>query len=85
MRRAAVSIGSNLAEGRGRHGDSEFGRFIQIALGSAYELQYQWLVAKDTGYLSLSDYQGVHDGLEEICKMLWSLLSRTRNAGAGRS
>ena len=51
MRRAAISIGCNIAEGRGRDGDAEFGRFIQIALGSAAELEYQLLVAKDLGYV----------------------------------
>jgi four helix bundle protein len=68
MRRAAVSIGSNLAEGRGRYGDAEFGRFVQIALGSAYELQYQSLVAKDVAYISATDYDSLNGNLEEICR-----------------
>jgi four helix bundle protein len=46
MRRCAISIGSNLAEGRGRDGDPEFARFIGIAYGSACELEYELLVAK---------------------------------------
>jgi four helix bundle protein len=85
MRRAAVSIGSNLAEGRGRYGDAEFGRFVQIALGSAYELQYQSLVAKDVAYISATDYDSLNGNLEEICRMLWALLDRTRASGAGKS
>lgn len=52
IRRAAVSIGSNLAEGRGRKSDADFARFVRIALGSAYELQYQLLVARDIGYIA---------------------------------
>jgi four helix bundle protein len=80
MRRAAISIGSNLAEGRGRRGDPEFARFLQIALGSAYELRYQWLVAKDVGYLSPDDQKPVYDLLDEVCAMLWSLIERTKGA-----
>jgi four helix bundle protein len=45
MRRAAVSIPANIAEGYGRGGDAEFARFLQIASGSAAELQYQILLA----------------------------------------
>ena len=40
MRRCAVSVGSNIAEGRGRQGDTQFARFIQIASGSLMELEY---------------------------------------------
>jgi four helix bundle protein len=49
MRRASVSIASNLAEGCGRGGDAELGRFATIAMGSASELEYQILLAKDLG------------------------------------
>ena len=51
MRRAAVSIAANIAEGRGRQGEREFARFITIALGSANELEYLLLLANDLGYL----------------------------------
>jgi four helix bundle protein len=85
MRRAAVSIGSNLAEGRGRYGDAEFGRFVQIALGSAYELQYQFLVARDVGYVTPTDYDRLNSNLEEVSKMLWALLGRARSSGAGKN
>jgi four helix bundle protein len=78
IRRAAVSIGSNLAEGRGRKSDSDFGRFIQIALGSTYELQYQLLVARDIGYIAELTYEPLNASYEEIGRMLWSLLTRTK-------
>jgi len=55
MRRCAVSVGSNTAEGKGRRGDVEFGRFIQIASGSLTELEYQLLLSKDLKYLPESD------------------------------
>ena len=50
IRRCAVSVPSNIAEGRGRGGDKEFVRFSQIALGSLYELQTQLDLAKMLGY-----------------------------------
>ena len=49
MRRCAVSIGSNIAEGRGRDGDPDFQRFIAIAIGSSAELEYQVLLSRDFG------------------------------------
>lgn len=60
MRRSAVSIGSNIAGGRGRDGDVEFSRFIQIASGSAAELEYQILLARDLGYLPEHEYTKVN-------------------------
>ena len=51
MRRAAVSIGSNLAEGSGRASDRDFARFVSIAIGSASELEYQLELAEDLDFL----------------------------------
>ncbi len=50
MRRAGVSIPANIAEGCGRDGDAEFGRFLQIAMGSASELEYHCLLAHSWGF-----------------------------------
>src|SRR5262249_55247999 len=60
VRRACVSIPANIAEGCGRGGDPEFGRFLQIAMGSACEVEYHLLLARDLGFLSEADY-GVLD------------------------
>jgi four helix bundle protein len=84
MRRSAVSIGANLAEGRGRRGDPEFGRFIRIALGSAYELQYELLVAADAGFVPRDKFSALHSELERIGKMLWALLDRVQSTAAGK-
>lgn len=81
IRPAAVSIGSNLAEGRGRKSDADFARFVQIALGSAYELQYQLLVARDIGYIAGPEFDPLNESYEEIGRMLWSLYIRTKAAG----
>jgi four helix bundle protein len=82
MRRCAVSIGSNIAEGRGRDGDGDFSRFIQIASGSAAELEYQILLAKDLGYLDDSEYAKLNSNLAEVGRMLISLRGSIRTVSA---
>lgn len=81
-RRCAVSIGSNIAQGRGRDGDADLGRFIQIAAGSAAELDYQLLVAKDLGYLPESEFTKLNTNLAEVGRMLISLRESVRSASA---
>jgi four helix bundle protein len=56
LRRAAASIPANIAEGCGRSGDVEFGRFVRISLGSATELEYHLLLSKDIGLLDESTH-----------------------------
>lgn len=74
IRRAAGSIGANLAEGIGRKGKAEFHRFAQIAMGSACELDYHLLLARDLGYLSPENHQVLEDALTEIRRMLTGLV-----------
>ena len=76
IRRCAVSIGANIAEGRGKMGNNEFQRFLQIAAGSASELDYELLLAKDLGYLAKPDYAKIADELSQIRKMLSALLRK---------
>ncbi len=73
MRRSAVSIPSNIAEGQGRNKTGEFAQFIGYAQGSRAELQTQFLLAKDFGYLTEEDIEPLFYLLEEIGKMLYSL------------
>src|SRR5271169_2880769 len=61
MRRASVSIGANIAEGTCRRGDVEFARFLQMAAGSASEVEYQLLLARDLEMLKAADYQRLSD------------------------
>jgi len=72
MRRAAVSIPSNIAEGCGRFSKAEFKRFLDIALGSLSELKYQLLLAKDLEYLSSENYFELNKELSAIQKMIYS-------------
>ena len=69
MRKAAVSIPSNIAEGYGRVGQRDYVHFLGIARGSAYELQTQIVIATKVGYV-IDD--GLGSLIDEICKMLTS-------------
>ena len=70
IRRAAVSIPSNLAEGCGRNGDAELARFCHIASGSASELEYQLLLARDLKLIQSNDYESLALQTTEIKRML---------------
>ena len=73
MRRAAVSISSNIAEGSSRSSKSDFARFIQIAAGSVFEVISQATIAKREGFLSESDFVKLYAAAEELSKMLSGL------------
>jgi four helix bundle protein len=73
MRRCAVSIPSNIAEGQQRNGDAEFARFIKYAQGSRAELETQLQICVAIGYLTQTDIAELMSLLEEINKMLSSL------------
>lgn len=78
IQRAAVSIPANIAEGCGKRGDAEFGRYLQIAMGSSSELEYLLLLAHDLHYLPDEAYQTLSTQLVETRKMLNVLIQRTR-------
>lgn len=78
MRRAASSIPMNLAEGCGRGTDPDFARFVQIAMGSACELEYQLILANDLGYLQPDEYPEFDADIQGVKRMLASLLARLR-------
>jgi four helix bundle protein len=78
MRRASVSIGSNIAEGSCRRGDVDFARFLQIALGSASEVEYHLLLAGDLELLKSPDYQRLSEEVVEVKRMLASLMQKLR-------
>ena len=78
IRRAAVSISTNIAEGCGRGRDTELARFLQIASGSASEVEYLLLLAKDLNYLPKEDYDSLHQQTVEIKRMLTGFMKRLR-------
>ncbi len=79
MRRAAVSVPSNIAEGQGRKSDREFLRFLSIARGSRAELETQLLLSVRLGYLSAKQVAPALSLCAEIGKMLFSLAETLSN------
>ena len=73
MRRAAVSISSNIAEGSSRSSKSDFARFIQIAAGSVFEVVSQATISKRQGFLSEEAFARLYAAAEEQSKMLSGL------------
>ena len=73
IRRAAVSIPSNIAEGQFRNSSKEFRQFLAIALGSSAELETQLIIANKVNYLSTEELSGLLNKLEIIMKMLKKL------------
>ena len=78
IRRASMSIPTNIAEGCGRNTDAEFARFLQIAMGSASETEYQLLLSNDLGFLNKEQYDKLNIDVTEIKRMLASLLKTLR-------
>lgn len=78
MRRAAVSIPSNIAEGYGRRSTKSYTQSYAISYGSALELETQLLIAKDLELASLKDFIRAESLLLEVCKMLNSMITRLK-------
>jgi four helix bundle protein len=73
MRRAAISISSNLAEGSSRISRKDFARFVEIATGSLFEVVSQSFVGKRQGYLDEASFQQIYAAAEEQSRMLSGL------------
>ena len=78
IRRACVSIPTNIAEGCGRNGDAELAYFCQIAMGSASELEYQLLLSRDLGFIGQADYDQLEPALIEVKRMLNSFIQKQK-------
>lgn len=79
MRRASTSIVSNIAEGCGRTGRPDFARFLQMATGSASELEYQLLLSRDLNLLKPDEYQSLDRAVVEVKRMLSAFMQRLRS------
>ena len=78
IRRACASIPANIAEGCGRSGDAELARFLQIAMGSACELEYHLLLAHDLGFINDAHYERLSPDVVEVKRMLTSFLQKLK-------
>ena len=73
MRRAAVSVSSNIAEGTSRVSQADFARFIEIATGSVFEVVSQSFIGRRQGFLTEEDFRALYSAAEEIGRMLSGL------------
>jgi four helix bundle protein len=78
MRRAAVSVASNIAEGKGKSSDRDFAVFLCHARGSLHELETQFLIARELGYLREEGISAIEASIGETGKMLNGLINSTR-------
>jgi four helix bundle protein len=77
-RRASTSIAANIAEGCGRGTDADFARFLQIAMGSASELEYHLLLAFDLGFLEALGHQALASDVAEVKRMLTAFIQKLK-------
>ena len=76
MNRAALSIPTNIVEGRSKKSDKDFARFLGYALGSATELEHHVMIARDVGAVSAADAKSLIDQAVEVRRMLHGLIDR---------
>lgn len=79
LRRCSSSVAANIAEGCGRVGNAEFGRFLAMAMGSASELEYFLLLARDLHYVDEELYQGFATEVGIMRRMLNRLILKVQN------
>jgi four helix bundle protein len=80
MRRAAVSVPSNIAEGKGRYSQKEFVQFLYHARGSLVELETQLSIARDLEYIDLLVFENLESETEELGRILNGLINRFQSS-----
>ena len=79
IRRASISVPSNIAEGAARSSDKEFLRFLYISMGSVQEIDTQLLIALNLKFISSSDFDSLITLLEQIAKMIHGLIKSVKS------
>jgi four helix bundle protein len=79
IKRAAASVAANIAEGCGKRGNGDFQRFLGIAAGSASEVEYHILLARDLGFLDSEQYKSLDAAVVEVKRMLASLIIKVES------
>jgi four helix bundle protein len=75
LRNAAISISLNIAEGSGRYHNKDFIRFLQIGIGSLYEVVSGLFIAKNEKYVNENDFRAIYSDAEKIAKMISAFIS----------
>ncbi len=78
LRRCAISIPSNIAEGFGRGTNKDYHRFLKIALGSLFEFQTQIEIARNLNYFPQNDFESIHKSSRELERMLTSFIDKVK-------
>jgi four helix bundle protein len=82
IRRASVSIASNIAEGFERDGNAEFIQFLSLAKGSAGEVKTQLHIAFDVGFIDIATLHRLQENIDQICRMIGCLMDYLRQSEA---
>jgi len=80
MTRSAMSIPTNIVEGRGQKSERDFARFLGYALNSSSELEYHLIVARDTKAIGLSEFTSLKSQVVDVRKMLYGLTKRVESS-----
>ena len=78
IQRASVSVASNIAEGSSRRSEVDFARFLEMSIGSAFEVETQLIIAKELGYISKSNYESILSHIQILQKQINALLTKIR-------
>ena len=73
LRKSAISIGSNLAEGSAKRGVREYRRYVDIAIGSYNEAEYQFRLGHELGFVAAADFHRIHERFDELGRCLYGL------------
>lgn len=79
IRKAGISVSSNIAEGFGRGSSKEFIYFLNVSRGSCYEVKSQLYLAKDIGYINKAEFQEIYELCDEVSRTIFGLIKHLEN------